>query len=44
MRGWDFTDNAEELPATPRDEASTFLLIVGIACCSVLVLAALGSF
>ena len=44
MRGWDSTDSVEKLPPAPKAEAGTFLLIVAIACCSVLVLAALGTF
>ena len=43
MHGWDSTDSVEEVPVLPRSGGSTFLLIVGIACCSVLVLAAFGS-
>lgn len=36
-------DGDEALPEAPRSEAGAFFLIVGIACCSVLILAALGS-
>jgi hypothetical protein len=43
MRGWDSTDSIEEVPVPPRSQAGAFLLIVGLACCSVLILAALGS-
>ena len=36
-------DEDGDLPVAPRNGAGFFLLIVGIACCSVLILAALGS-
>ena len=40
MRG-DSAD-LDGLPEAPRDGAGTFLLLVTLACCAVLILAALG--
>lgn len=42
MRGHS-VDVDNELPEAPRSGAGAFLLILGLACCGVLILAALGS-
>jgi hypothetical protein len=43
MRGLHSVDESQDFPAAPRGGEGFFLLIVGVACCAVLIMAALGS-